>query len=122
MISELALSLLRYSMDPASPPSFRAGGLSNTGHHRFKLQPSLEPAELEPLVPMAIDVLERGPDADDADWDSSAVGPMRVTPLHINNTDHLAGLVRQRGGIGSSAFDTKQRDLRAFFSGASSSK
>ena len=70
---------------------------------------------------MAIEVLEHGPDADVGDWDSSAVGPMRVTPLHINNTDHLAGLARQKGGIGSSAFDAKQRDLRAFFSGASSS-
>lgn len=108
-------------MDPASPPSFRSGGLTNTGCSRFRLRPSLESEELEALVPSAIETLEQGPDAEDERWDSSAVGPMRVTPVWINNTDHLNGLVRQKGGIGSSAFDNKQRDLRAFFSGASSS-
>ena len=121
MISELALSLLRHSMDPASPPSFRTNGLTNTGVSRFRLRPSLEPEELVALVPSAVEALERGPDTEDQEWDSSAVGPMCVSPVWINNTDHLNGLVRQRGGIGSSAFDAKQRDLRAFFSGASSS-
>ena len=35
----------------------------------------------------------------------------------VNQTEHLAGLKRQRGGIGSSAHDDKQAKLQAFFGG-----
>jgi len=33
-------------------------------------------------------------------------------------TTHLDGVKRQGGGIGSAAYDEKQQDIRAFFSGA----
>ncbi|TRM64106.1 histidine phosphatase superfamily [Schizophyllum amplum] len=35
----------------------------------------------------------------------------------VNRHDHLSGLVRQKGGIGSSAYDPRQKDLRSFFAG-----
>ncbi|KAL1690322.1 histidine phosphatase superfamily, partial [Schizophyllum commune] len=35
----------------------------------------------------------------------------------VNRHDHLNSLVRQKGGIGSSAHDPRQKDLRAFFGG-----
>ncbi|KAJ3574718.1 hypothetical protein NP233_g1574 [Leucocoprinus birnbaumii] len=38
-----------------------------------------------------------------------------VQVMNINNCDHLISLKRQRGGIGSSAFDSRQKDIRAFF-------
>ncbi|KAL1760337.1 histidine phosphatase superfamily [Schizophyllum commune] len=40
---------------------------------------------------------------------------MSVT--EVNRHDHLNSLVRQKGGIGSSAHDPRQKDLRGFFGG-----
>ncbi|EKM79474.1 hypothetical protein AGABI1DRAFT_120868 [Agaricus bisporus var. burnettii JB137-S8] len=40
-----------------------------------------------------------------------------VEVVQINNWDHLLSLKRQRGGIGSSAYDPKQKDIRGFFKG-----
>ncbi|OAA57490.1 Histidine phosphatase superfamily, clade-1 [Niveomyces insectorum RCEF 264] len=39
----------------------------------------------------------------------------RVRVTAVNCTDHLQGLKRTRGGIGSAAFDAKQRTMDAFF-------
>jgi hypothetical protein len=57
--------------------------------------------------------------------------PLTVQVMNINNSDHLLSLVRswqscqrqvlivlqkrQRGGIGSSVYDSRQKDIRAFF-------
>ncbi|KAF2966144.1 hypothetical protein GQX73_g7431 [Xylaria multiplex] len=38
---------------------------------------------------------------------------------HINNVDHLQGLKKTRGGIGSSKFDSRQRTMDSFFVSAS---
>lgn len=46
--------------------------------------------------------------------------PLTVRILLENDTRHLDGLRRQRGGIGSQSYDEKQKDLRAFFGGAKS--
>lgn len=43
-----------------------------------------------------------------------------VRILLENDSRHLDGLRRQRGGIGSQSYDEKQKDLRAFFGGAKS--
>lgn len=32
-------------------------------------------------------------------------------------TDHLQGVVRQKGGLGSQSYDEKQEDIRKFFGG-----
>ncbi|KAF8231743.1 phosphoglycerate mutase-like protein [Tricholoma matsutake] len=50
--------------------------------------------------------------------ESSGDEAMNVRVSVHNSCEHLDGLVRQKGGIGSSAYDPKQRDLRAFFKGA----
>lgn len=46
--------------------------------------------------------------------------PLSVRIVATDVTKHLEGIHRQKGGIGSSGFDEKQKDLRAFFSGAKS--
>ncbi|KAL1736536.1 histidine phosphatase superfamily, partial [Schizophyllum commune] len=40
----------------------------------------------------------------------------------VNRHDHLNSLVRQKGGIGSSAHDPRQKDLLAFFGGGKARK
>ncbi|TEA15841.1 putative phosphatase [Colletotrichum sidae] len=40
---------------------------------------------------------------------------LSVKTLTVNCTDHLQGLRKTRGGIGSAAFDEKQKTLTAFF-------
>ncbi|POS73994.1 phosphoglycerate mutase [Diaporthe helianthi] len=38
-----------------------------------------------------------------------------MTVTSVNNTDHLQGLKKTRGGIGSAAFDQKQKTMDSFF-------
>jgi probable phosphoglycerate mutase len=54
----------------------------------------------------------------------SSTGPSGLAPLgrevrlrvmSMNNTDHLQGLRKTRGGIGSAKFDTKQKTMDSFF-------
>ncbi|KAI5896815.1 phosphoglycerate mutase-like protein [Schizophyllum commune H4-8] len=42
---------------------------------------------------------------------------LTMSITEVNRHDHLNSLVRQKGGIGSSAHDPRQKDLRAFFGG-----
>lgn len=42
---------------------------------------------------------------------------LRVNVLTMNVSTHLDGIKRQKGGIGSSAHDDKQKDIRSFFAG-----
>ncbi|KIY45645.1 phosphoglycerate mutase-like protein, partial [Fistulina hepatica ATCC 64428] len=42
-------------------------------------------------------------------------GSLRVDVTEYNRREHLAAVTRQRGGIGSSAHDPKQKDIRDFF-------
>ncbi|CCC14024.1 hypothetical protein SMACR_08191 [Sordaria macrospora] len=46
------------------------------------------------------------------DTEKSAV---RLTVVRANALDHLQGLKRTRGGIGSAKFDTKQKTMESFF-------
>ncbi|KAF8583352.1 phosphoglycerate mutase [Ramaria rubella] len=46
--------------------------------------------------------------------------PLVVRVTHVNQHDHLAGIKRQKGGIGSTAYDPKQKDIREFFGGGGS--
>lgn len=45
--------------------------------------------------------------------------PLKVRLTDFDRKDHLQNLVRQQGGIGSSAHDPHQKDIRSFFAGAS---
>ncbi|KAI1825389.1 phosphoglycerate mutase-like protein [Xylaria intraflava] len=44
---------------------------------------------------------------------------LHITVEHTNNTDHLHGLKKTRGGIGSAKFDSRQRTMDSFFASAS---
>ncbi|CRK15202.1 hypothetical protein BN1723_010577, partial [Verticillium longisporum] len=43
---------------------------------------------------------------------------LRLSFVVFNNTSHLAGLKKTRGGIGSAQFDQKQKTLTSFFAAA----
>ncbi|GJE98398.1 phosphoglycerate mutase-like protein [Phanerochaete sordida] len=43
--------------------------------------------------------------------------PLEVKVTDFNRSEHLDNVKRQKGGIGSSAYDPKQKDIRAFFGG-----
>ncbi|KAK0487687.1 phosphoglycerate mutase-like protein [Armillaria novae-zelandiae] len=45
--------------------------------------------------------------------------PLKVRLTDFDRKDHLKNVVRQQGGIGSSAHDPHQKDIRSFFAGAS---
>jgi len=87
-IRELVASLLRHGGDKAEP-GYR--GLKNTG-----------------WVLVAVTVKE---------WQGQSVDASlpRVRIVQYNSCEHLAGLVRQKGGIGSAAYDPNQKDIRSFF-------
>jgi hypothetical protein len=44
-----------------------------------------------------------------------------IKQTHANVTTHLDGLKRTKGGVGSEQYDARQKSLRDFFSGASTS-
>ncbi|KAH7885210.1 histidine phosphatase superfamily [Phlebopus sp. FC_14] len=43
--------------------------------------------------------------------------PLIVKVTDVNRHEHIDGIKRQEGGIGSSAYDPKQQDIRGFFGG-----
>ncbi|KAG7445731.1 phosphoglycerate mutase-like protein [Guyanagaster necrorhizus] len=45
--------------------------------------------------------------------------PLKVRLTDFDRQDHLKNVVRQQGGIGSSAHDPNQKDIRSFFAGGS---
>jgi hypothetical protein len=52
---------------------------------------------------------------DFAEFDTAAIlAGMKLTIQAINRTEHLVGLKRTRGGIGSAQFDTSQKTLDSF--------
>jgi hypothetical protein len=54
-------------------------------------------------------------DALDSNLDYPKYGPWKAVITAINGRDHLNGLVRARGGIGSARHDTRQGTLDKFF-------
>jgi len=53
-----------------------------------------------------------------AKGDTGTSIPLKVRVTHVNEHSHLLNIKRQGGGIGSSAHDPAQQDIRAFFGGA----
>ncbi|KAL5519845.1 hypothetical protein ACEPAG_1505 [Sanghuangporus baumii] len=58
-------------------------------------------------------------EGDMVEADESDPPPLMVKVTDVNQHSHLDKLKRQQGGIGSSAYDPAQKDIRAFFGGAS---
>ncbi|KAI0593325.1 phosphoglycerate mutase-like protein [Biscogniauxia sp. FL1348] len=85
---------------------------SNTG----VLQIKIEPKEA---------TVSSQPSAGSKATSSSAEGPTALADAHLpavqltvrytNNLDHLQGLKKTRGGIGSASFDSRQRTMESFF-------
>ena len=48
-------------------------------------------------------------------FDGESLPEMRVKVLATNQVEHLEGLIRQKGGIGSMAHDDKQKGIKEFF-------
>lgn len=82
---------------------------SNTG----VLQAKLEPIKTEPPV--------ASPVSNDNIGSPAKPNPrsLRLNIELVNNLDHLEGLKKTRGGIGSAKFDTRQRTMDSFFTPAS---
>lgn len=113
----LLAALLERFPPPSSPSSSQVGnregfsehvGWSNTGVLQAKLE-----LKIKPLV-----------DSPVAGGDTCP----RVKPHHkalcstvelVNNVEHLEGLKKTRGGIGSAKFDSRQRTMDSFFTPAS---
>jgi len=51
------------------------------------------------------------------DFPDGDLPPLTVKVTHVNQHSHINGIKRQKGGLGSAAYDPKQEDIRAFFGG-----
>ncbi|KAK4685182.1 hypothetical protein P7C73_g4975, partial [Tremellales sp. Uapishka_1] len=111
----------------AAPLEWGYRGMTNTGWTRLEV--GYKDEARETAIPKVITEPE-GPVSASSAPASSAPPPLRsseadlqtlaVSVLCTDVTTHLDGVHRQKGGIGSQGFDEKQKDLRAFFGGASS--
>ncbi|KAH6656608.1 histidine phosphatase superfamily [Truncatella angustata] len=98
-----------------SPELGRPGAAwSNTGVLQAKIEgvASLRTTAALSGTPSPLDRAAQSGIGDDVDATSSR---LTMTVQHINNTDHLGGLKKTRGGIGSAKFDERQRPVTAFF-------
>ncbi|KZP33702.1 phosphoglycerate mutase [Athelia psychrophila] len=96
-ISELIPALLR--KDANAPPRQDFRGLMNTAWTRVTVD-----------VPGA----KEGEPLEFTDADPP---PLSVRVTHVNVHDHIDKIKRQQGGIGRTAHDPAQKDIRAFFGG-----
>jgi len=86
-----------------SPPADEF--LSNTGYHEAVVRPSIQRQD-DPSGPHSFIVDE----SERTLWLEA-----KFEIVAINSKSHLAGLRKTRGGIGSAAFDSKQRTVDSFF-------
>ncbi|KAI1781264.1 phosphoglycerate mutase-like protein [Hypoxylon cercidicola] len=93
--------------DRGGPPELVAWG--NTG----VLQARLEPTSDEPLVDSQVSGDNTGSLAKRRQM------ALCLTVEFVNNLEHLEGLKKTRGGIGSAKFDSRQRTVDSFFTPAS---
>ncbi|CED82425.1 Phosphoglycerate mutase [Phaffia rhodozyma] len=78
--------------------------------------PSSVPAAPAPTKPVPGSALET-PSGSILEKSDGREIRLKVEILRMNQTGHLKGLERQRGGVGNGAFDPKQGSLRSFFGG-----
>ncbi|KAF4840845.1 putative phosphoglycerate mutase GpmB [Colletotrichum siamense] len=79
----------------ASPEDQLPLAWSNTGYVELLVAPVAPPSKEPATAPM---------------WPS-----LSIKTVAVNSTEHLQGLKKTRGGIGSAKFDEKQKTLNAFF-------
>ena len=96
-ISELVAALMRKNAESA--PQREYVGLLNTAWTR-------------------VVITVKGANQGEAlEFTDDSLPPLVIRVTHINQHEHIDKLVRQKGGIGSQAYDSKQKDIRAFFGG-----
>ncbi|KAH8104740.1 phosphoglycerate mutase-like protein [Cristinia sonorae] len=98
-ISEMLPALLRKDASGVEPKSSYRG-LMNTGWARVTIEVKGWGGK-EPLV-----------------FADNDIPPLIIKVTEFDRHEHLDKVKRQKGGIGSAAFDPKQKDIRAFFGGA----
>ncbi|KAF5525265.1 putative phosphatase [Colletotrichum aenigma] len=79
----------------ASPEDQLPLAWSNTGYVELTVTPAAPPSKEPATVPT---------------WPG-----LSIKTVAVNSTEHLQGLKKTRGGIGSAKFDEKQKTLNAFF-------
>ncbi|KAF4834026.1 putative phosphatase [Colletotrichum tropicale] len=79
----------------ASPEDQLPLAWSNTGYVELLVMPTAPPSKEPATVPT---------------WPG-----LSIKTVSVNSTEHLQGLKKTRGGIGSAKFDEKQKTLNAFF-------
>lgn len=89
------------------------GGWSNTGYLELDIQNiSAAATKNGVLFPAS----SRSPEPPNADPDSTlALYNYRVVIKTVNGKEHLQGLKRTKGGVGSSKFDEGQKSIESFF-------
>jgi hypothetical protein len=120
-IAELVRSIQR--LNPGSE-TFGLGPLSNTAFHTFRLhlQPDALPRLSPEVVALAKSALE-APGFPSTAPLADIVLPMQVSVVAARQDQHLTAVPkRQKGGIGSMAYDHKQRDIKSFFGGGGAPK
>ncbi|KAH8811596.1 histidine phosphatase superfamily, partial [Xylogone sp. PMI_703] len=95
------------------------GVWSNTGYLDLEIKPAQQMATLSPslLQPMAKTMAS----SQDTLTNSESISRTMLLDLKlvikaVNSLEHLKGLKKTRGGIGSSAYDSKQKTMDTFFS------
>ena len=102
-------------LNPSVTEVYGLGSLNNTAYHtlRFHIQPRALPISQD-LIKIAAEMI-----ASDVFVENSPMAnvqlPMQVSVVSKGQSGHLSNVKRQRGGIGSSAYDAKQQDLKGFF-------
>jgi hypothetical protein len=83
-------------------------GWSNTGY--VELHMVKTPVSVAELVPCSEDT--PGPASNDR---PAKLPGWRIVVQSVNRKDHLSNLKRTRGGVGSSTYDTRQKNLDGYF-------
>lgn len=116
---------------PEAASSATSAPLTSTGIPTSFSSPSEPPtrqvvypsSSLPPTVPSAnglISLPTRLPNLPPATNHEAPIPDLKLKVIAMNQVEHLEGLVRQKGGIGSSAHDPNQRKVADFFAGAKS--
>ncbi|KLO15967.1 phosphoglycerate mutase-like protein [Schizopora paradoxa] len=108
-ISELVSALVRLDHFKTSNSDWT--GLLNTAWTRVTLDTAASSSPLK-ILSRITQIYKQ------AKGDSGSNIPLKVRVTHVNEHSHLQNIKRQGGGIGSSAHDPAQKDIRAFFGGA----
>lgn len=100
---------------PVSPDGYGPGAAwSNTGILQAKIE-NFAVLQSANVGPDNISVSGQSSEEIDAEVGSLCPSRLTMTVQCINNIDHLNGLKKTRGGIGSAQFDSRQRPVTAFF-------